>query len=185
MASDIDRLIDRATTPYRTVHADATVRDAAVLADAEWIVVTSDAGAPVACVSRSALAQEDPGRTMLAAARAAPPPIVADADTPLDRLLGAPAFRDTAADAVVALAGGAVVGVWAGLDLATELVEHASRFASDWGLPGAIGIPAIVRICQHAVGVRTCTASLSFPERPSRMPPCPDPVGLGPHTFAW
>jgi hypothetical protein len=111
---------------------------------------------------------------------------VADAATPLDVALASAALSELDEDgAVVVLDGDRVLGVWAGLDLATALMRGISRQATDAGLPGEISVPLIRKACRYGQNGVCCAQPLTFTEKPPVMPDCPNVRGLTPHPFGW
>lgn len=184
MTHSVEVLGDRAETNYIT--ALPTTLLASVASTADWIVVVDHDNAPLGAMPRACLTPDATSQTALEALRPAPATVVADISIPLDALLDSTAFRITAPDAVIAVKDTSIVGLWGGEDLAEEVMHHTSRIGQDWLPTGEkIHIPQVVRICQYTAGDLTCTGSLSFHERPTYMPQCPDPGHLGNHDFGW
>jgi hypothetical protein len=176
-----DLLTDRASGDYSLLPGHASVGDAAS-AGAAWVVVVDDAGQPIGAAEAAGLPARDPDLMLVEALH---PAVLAEAQTPVDAVLGSPAFgaAPAAPEAVIALSGDEVVGVWGGQDLAAAAFDHASRFGQDTSLPGTIRIPRVVVVCRHRSGRRRCRGSLTFRQRPAQPPLCPDPDKLGPHPF--
>jgi hypothetical protein len=180
--TDDEVLRDRMSGRYDEIGATARLGDVASAAD--WHVIVDDSGTVLGAISRDDISHHSPEDTALTTLRSAPA-VIADAETPVDALLESPAFQTTAPNAVIAVDGDTVVGIWGGADLGVEVANYSSRFGDDWTLPGRIKIPLVTRVCTHESGGRTCTGSLSFEEKPSVLPQCPDPDDLGAHEFGW
>jgi hypothetical protein len=178
----------RPLTAAIAVPATITVSQASAHAQGRWIVVVDAAGTPQAAAGPGTLDHHAADRPLATVVRDLPAAIVADAATPLRKVL-APWMLDEldTTSAVIVVADGAVQGVWAGEDL-FQAVLDAERPRSTFGdaeLPGEITIPMLLKACTFQENTTPCTAVRRFPERPSAMPPCDNPSGLTQHQFRW
>jgi hypothetical protein len=78
-----------------------------------------------------------------------------------------------------------IVGVIPGEDLLAAIRRGAIRHAGDTVLPGPPKAPEFSRACGHIGNGVTCGSQRKFRGKPSPMPACADPRGLGGHLFGW
>ncbi|MER5540314.1 hypothetical protein [Streptomyces mirabilis] len=163
---DTERLRDRALEPAATSPQDAAAHGS------PWVIRLGPGGVPETVLNS--------GLKLTSFA-------VLAAATPLDMALALLNQNELDDDsAVVVLDGDHVLGVWAGLDLATARLRGPSRQATDANLIGnAAFVPLISKACRHEQDHVRCTQPLTFAEKPMQMPDCPNAAGLTPHRFSW
>jgi hypothetical protein len=79
----------------------------------------------------------------------------------------------------------AIAGVVAGGTLARAMLRGTTRGGNGRVLPGPPSVPLITRSCGFFEGRVMCATPLSFPRRPTSLPPCPNDRGLPAHFFEW
>ena len=112
--------------------------------------------------------------------------LVVDAACPVVVAVGSAAFPVADGSmAVVVRDGAAVMGVWAGDDLADVLAFGTPRIGIDFTLgPGST--PFVTRSCGYrAAGGDRCGVVIQFAARPLRPGACSNPRGLPVHDFVW
>jgi hypothetical protein len=150
-----------------------------------WVGITAEDGSIVGLVADEDLRGEGPDTPLAAMAVSLPPLVAVNADAAPADAIGSPAFRSLVPrQPVLVEEGGAPLGVWAGQDLAEQVVSHGStRFATDVGLNGQINIAVVRLICKYREELRCCLAPRTFPELPDRLPQCENPRHMSAHLF--
>ena len=182
----ISRLSDMAVVPAQVVRWDDNVGGLQVT-HSSWFVIVDGDDDVVAAVPAEELADLPATGSVWDAVPSAYETVVADADCSVVSMLSSSAFRDAVWPiAVVLRAGAAVIGVWAGPDLADVLEFGTTRVGIDHTMSGRITVPIVVKHCafrdEHG---RRCNTLMRFHERPLRPDRCANPYGLPEHPFAW
>jgi hypothetical protein len=79
----------------------------------------------------------------------------------------------------------AIAGVVSDLRLERALLRGPVRGGTGPALPGVPLVPLICRSCGYLEGRVACATPLSFRQRPSQMPRCPNDRALAAHPFTW
>jgi hypothetical protein len=197
------RLRDRQLAEASIVAASATVDEASQRAGGCWLVVVASDGGLLGALHPERLSGHPAHAQLMSLLPDLPPTVIAAADVSMRVLADSWAFQQLEPDSVVvAVAGGDVVGVWAGNDLRAVAAMGVGRAGWDMTLPGEIWIPELVRACAYRESPRwrawsmrrpagssgspaSCSAVLSFPEYPATPVSCPNPDRLRAHPFMW
>jgi hypothetical protein len=178
---------DRPLANAATVASTRTVDDAVERAGRGWIVITDDAGSPVAAAGPGAFDGQPRTRRLAAAIHELPPTVIVASSTRVHDLLRSWVIDEIEpGSGIVVVASGNVVGVWAGSDMRYTVAVSGERSAySDSELPGEIRIPLLTRACHYIEGTVNCPSVQVFSEAPAQPVQCENPGGLLPHEFAW
>lgn len=178
---------DRPLADAATVATTGTVDEAVRRAGRGWIVITDEARFPIAAAAPGALDGQPRTKHLAEAIHELPPTVIVASSTRLHDLLRSWVIDEIEPDSgFVVVAGGEVVGVWAGPDMRHTVALSGERSAiSDNELPGEIKIPLLTRACRYVQGSVHCSSVQIFPEPPAEPVQCANPGGLSPHPFAW
>jgi hypothetical protein len=185
--TDWGRVGDRPLAEAATVLSTGTVDDAVASGSHGWVVVTDEAGSPIAAAAPGAFDGQPRDRPLARAIHELPPTAIVPSATLMRDLLRSWVVDEIEPDSgFVVVAGGDVVGVWAGPDMRHTVAVSGERgIYEDSELPGVIKIPLLTHACHYVEGTAPCPSVQLFPEPPAAPVPCANPGGLSPHSFTW
>ncbi|MFI5897501.1 hypothetical protein ACIA5D_46160 [Actinoplanes sp. NPDC051513] len=187
MTVDWGEVGDRPLAEAATVASSGTVHDAVGRAGTGWVVITDGTGSPLAAAAPGAFAGQPADRPLAESIHELPPTVIVPSGTRMRDLLRSWVIDEIEPDSgFVVVAGGEVVGVWAGADMRHTVAVSGERGAfTDAELPGEIKIPLLTHVCGYVEGGARCSSIQLFPEPPAQPVRCANPAGLSPHAFAW
>jgi hypothetical protein len=185
--TDWGRVGDRPLAEAATVPITGTVDDAAASGGDGWVVVTDEAGLPIAAAAPGAFHEQPRGRPLARAIHELPPTVIVPSATRIRDLLHSWVVDEIEPDSgFVVITGADLVGVWAGPDMRHTVAVSGERGGyADTQLPGEIKIPLLTHACHYVEATAPCPSVQLFPERPAAPVPCANPGGLSPHAFTW